>query len=128
APLLAEIARRHAGVTAVTLASDASLAERTAALAAVHDADRTLLVTLNAHRDPAQLALARAAIAAGDGRIIGLAAANPYDASALPELGTLLLTYEYTAPALAAAVRVLFGEAPALGHAPVTLAAPASGE
>jgi beta-N-acetylhexosaminidase len=52
---------------------------------------------------------------------IGLATCNPYDLSAFPELGTYLATYEYTVPALAAAVEVLFGEATAGGHLPVTI-------
>src|SRR5438045_6913547 len=54
-------------------------------------------------------------------RVIGLAVRNPYDLLAFPQLRTYLVTYEYTRPALAAAVRVLFGETQAQGCLPVSL-------
>ncbi len=47
-------------------------------------------------------------------RIIVIAVRNPYDLQAFPQLRTYLATYEYTRPALVAAVRVLFGERQAL--------------
>src|SRR5260370_27992567 len=49
-------------------------------------------------------------------RIIVIAVRNPYDLQAFPQLRTYLATYEYTRPALVAAVRVLFGERQALQH------------
>ena len=77
-----------------------------------------LLVTLNAHRDEAQRAALREVIA-GAQRVIGLAVGDPYDAAALPEIGTYLACYEYTPQALRATVRVLFGERQATGKLPV---------
>ena len=53
--------------------------------------------------------------------IIGVAAYNPYDLLAFPALGTYLVTYEYTPPAFAALVRVLFNEIPAQGHLPISI-------
>jgi beta-N-acetylhexosaminidase len=53
--------------------------------------------------------------------VIGLAVHNPYDLIAFPQLGTYLASYEYTPPALTAAVRVIFGESEAQGHLPVSL-------
>jgi len=46
---------------------------------------------------------------------------DTYDLLAFPELGTYLVTYEWTEPAFAAAARVLFGEIQARGHLPVSL-------
>ena len=53
--------------------------------------------------------------------VIGIAAYNPYDLLAFPELGTYLATYEYTQPAFDAVARVLFGEVQAQGHLPVSI-------
>jgi beta-N-acetylhexosaminidase len=53
--------------------------------------------------------------------VIGIATYNPYDLQAFPELSTYLATYECTPPALAAAVRVLFGEVHPQGRLPVSL-------
>lgn len=60
-------------------------------------------------------------LAQSDRRFIGLAVRNPYDLLAFPQLRTYLVTYEYTRPALAAALRVLFGELQPQGHLPVSL-------
>jgi beta-N-acetylhexosaminidase len=54
-------------------------------------------------------------------RVIGIAVRNPYDLQVFPELRTYLATYEFSRPALVAAVRVLFGESQAPGHLPVTI-------
>jgi len=54
-------------------------------------------------------------------RVIGIAIHNPYDLQSFPQLRTYLATYEYTAPALEAAVRVVFGEVEARGVLPVSL-------
>lgn len=86
-------------------------------------ADIVLLATLNAHLDAAQCAALRTVLYEGAGgeRTIGIAVGNPYDAAALPEIGTYLATYEYTPPALCAAVEVLFGERRASGRLPVSV-------
>lgn len=89
---------------------------------AARAADLVVLVTLNAHRDPEQLQFLRA-VAGAARRSVGVAVYDPYDAGALPEVPTFLATYEYTQPALEAAVRALFGQAPVRGRLPVTVTA-----
>jgi beta-N-acetylhexosaminidase len=83
-------------------------------------ADLVIVATINAHLDPRQAALMKHILQSCK-PTIGLAICNPYDLSVFPELGTYLATYEYTVPALAAAVEVLFGEAAAGGRLPVTI-------
>ncbi len=83
-------------------------------------ADLVIVATINAHLDPPQATLMERILRLGK-RAIGVAVGNPYDISAFPELRTYLVTYEYTRPALAAAVRVLFGESIATGRLPVTI-------
>jgi beta-N-acetylhexosaminidase len=92
---------------------------------AAQQAAAILVVTLNLHRDQARQqviqGLVRRVVADGK-RAIGLAICDPYDARALPEVGTYLATYEYSPPALEAAASVLLGAEPARGRTPVTLA------
>ncbi|MGO8948147.1 MAG: beta-N-acetylhexosaminidase [Ktedonobacterales bacterium] len=83
-------------------------------------ADLVIVATINAHLDRRQAALMKYILQSGK-PTIGLAIANPYDLSVFPRLGTYLATYEYTMPALAAAVEVLFGKAEAGGRLPVTI-------
>jgi beta-N-acetylhexosaminidase len=86
----------------------------------IQGADIVLAITVNANLDPQQTALMQALVQSGQ-PVIGLAVHNPYDLIAFPQLGTYLATYEYTPPALTAAVRVIFGESEAQGHLPVSL-------
>jgi beta-N-acetylhexosaminidase len=83
-------------------------------------ADLVIVATINAHLDPQQAILMERILRLGK-RAIGVAVGNPYDISAFPQLRTYLVTYEYTRPALAAAVRVLFGQSAAAGRLPVTI-------
>jgi beta-N-acetylhexosaminidase len=120
--MVARAVRRHhpQGVVEVILAPDQPADDRERAREVIEAADVVLLVTLNAHRDAAQRAAFRAAIA-GAQRVIGLAVGDPYDAAALPEVGTYLAAYEYGELALRAAADVIFGHAQPLGHLPVAL-------
>ncbi|GHO95070.1 beta-glucosidase [Reticulibacter mediterranei] len=86
----------------------------------VREADIVLAITVNANLDPQQTALMQALVQSGQ-PVIGLAVHNPYDLIAFPQLGTYLASYEYTPPALTAAVHVIFGEREAQGHLPVSL-------
>jgi beta-N-acetylhexosaminidase len=79
-----------------------------------------ITATVNAHLDEQQTGPVRALVQAGR-RIIGLALRDPYDLQAFPQLRTYIACYEYTAPALQAAARVLFGKAQASGQLPVSL-------
>jgi len=114
--LAQQLQQRHTNISVHPFA-----AQTTAEIqAAVQDADIIVAVTVNANLDEQQVSLMHALLQSGR-PVIGLAVHNPYDLLAFPELGTYLVTYEYTAPALAAAVRVLFGEIEAQGHLPVSL-------
>ena len=84
------------------------------------EADLFIVATVNAHLDEQQAELVRYLVSSGR-RVIGIAVRNPYDLQVFPELRTYLATYEYSRPALVAAVRVLFGESQAPGHLPVTI-------
>jgi beta-N-acetylhexosaminidase len=94
----------HHRVRALTLTPDAVAA----AIQAAQGSDVVLLSSVNAHRDAEALRLMRQVAQLGR-PVIGLALANPYDAMALPAIGTYLATYDYTQPAVAAATRVLVG-------------------
>jgi len=83
-------------------------------------ADIFIVATVNAHLDEQQAELVRYLVSSGR-RVIGIAVRNPYDLLVFPQLRTYLATYEYSRPALVAAVRVLFGERQAQGHLPVTI-------
>jgi beta-N-acetylhexosaminidase len=119
AALLAEVRRFHPA-TSLARVTPGAEEELAAATDAARNADAVVLVTVNCHLDARQQAAA-AGIARAAARVVGLAACDPYDAAALPEVGTYLATYEYSAPALAAAVAVVFGERAATGRLPVTV-------
>ena len=87
------------------------------------ETDIFIIATVNAHLDEQQAELVRCLISF-ERHIIGIAVRNPYDLQAFPQLRTYLVTYEYTRPALVAAVRVLFGERQAQGHLPVSIPGP----
>ena len=87
------------------------------------ESDIFIVATVNAHLDEQnerQTEVVRYLVASGR-RIIVIAVRNPYDLLAFPQLRTYLVTYEYTRPALVAAVRVIFGESQAQGHLPVSI-------
>jgi beta-N-acetylhexosaminidase len=114
--LVQQLQQRHTNISVHPFAA----ATTTEIQAAVQDVDIVIAVTVNANLDEQQVSLMQALLQSSR-PVIGLAVHNPYDLLAFPELGTYLVTYEYTAPALAAAVRVLFGEIEAQGHLPVSL-------
>lgn len=118
--LLDTIRQRHPATQIIILAPQPTEADYQQALHTAQSAKATIMLTLNANLDQSQPALMRALLEASV-PVIGLAVGNPYDLLAFPALPTYLVTYEYTRPALAAAVRVLFGEIPASGRLPVSL-------
>ena len=87
---------------------------------AVKKADMVIVVTANANHNKSQAQTVQQLLQSGK-PVIGIAAYDPYDLLAFPELGTYLATYEYTQPAFVAVARVLFGEIEAQGHLPVSL-------
>lgn len=121
--LIESVQQRHQNVdammlTAQTIQSDA--VDNPKLSLAVNKADVIVVVTANANQDANQGKIVQQLLHTGK-PIIGIAAYNPYDLLAFPELGTYLVTYEYTQPALAAAARVLFGEVQAQGRLPVSI-------
>jgi beta-N-acetylhexosaminidase len=118
--LVEDIRERHGNAVSLTVFPGMSADAREEVFHAARAADVILTVTINAHLDPSQASLMGGLLALGR-PVIGIAAGNPYDVQHFPALRACLATYEYTGPALAAAVRVLFGEAQATGKLPVTL-------
>ncbi len=117
--VLAEaIERRHPNTRALAYSPAINDAERATMLNAATEASITIMATLNA--DERQAELVQELLQAGC-RVIGIAIRNPYDLQSFSQLRTYLATYEYTAPALEAAVRVVFGEIEARGVLPVSL-------
>ncbi|GCE47173.1 beta-N-acetylhexosaminidase [Thermosporothrix hazakensis] len=114
------IRERHPQVTAHAYKPVENEATPTELLQAANEADLIIAVTVNANIDRAQAQVLKDLQRTGR-PLIGIAGYNPYDLLAFPELTTYLVTYEYTAPALTAAARVLFGEISAQGHLPVSL-------
>jgi beta-N-acetylhexosaminidase len=112
--------RRHARVDELTLSWRPTDAERAGALRQAADADLVVVMTTNAHRNPDQAELVRALLRTGK-RVIGVAAREPYDLLAFPNLATYLATYEDTPPALEVAARALWGEIQPRGRLPVSL-------
>lgn len=115
---LLEIIRRY--YNNVSLVSVTGEEEYPELLRRVHESDMCIVATVNAHLDEKQADVVRFLVSNGR-RVIGIAARNPYDLLAYPQLRTYLVAYEYARPALEAAVRVLFGETQAQGRLPVSI-------
>jgi beta-N-acetylhexosaminidase len=118
--LVKSIAERHPNTEGILLDLQSAESYRQRLSDLLTTAHLVIVATINAHLDQRQADLMKHILQSGK-PTIGLATCDPYDLSAFPELGTYLATYEYTVPALAAAVEVLFGEAEAGGSLPVTI-------
>ena len=118
--LVESLRLRHAHTDVIVLSEKTTPADYERLYSAAREADAILMVTVNALHDPQQAQVMQEFIKLGR-PLIGLAPYSPYDLLAFPELATYLVTYEYTRPAIAAAVRVLFGEIPPQGKLPVSL-------
>src|SRR6266704_1855923 len=118
--LARSIRRHHDRVSVMFTSPSLAVVERAQILRVAGASDLIIIATLNAHLDQQQAELMRDLLQTGR-RVIGIAVGNPYDLLAFPQLRSYLVTYEYTKPALAAAVRVLFGEIQPHGHLPVSL-------
>jgi beta-N-acetylhexosaminidase len=116
--LVEAIELRHANTRALAYSPAINDAERAAILHEAAEAFIVIMATMNV--DERQAALMHQLLQANC-RVIGIAIRNPYDLQSFPQLRTYLATYEYTAPALEAAVRVVFGEIEARGVLPVSL-------
>ncbi|HEX7737053.1 MAG TPA: beta-N-acetylhexosaminidase [Ktedonobacteraceae bacterium] len=118
--LVASLRQRHANTRAIVLSEQTTPAEYEQLYSVAREASVILMVTVNALLDQQQINVMQRLLESGR-PLIGLAAYNPYDLLAFPELGTYLVTYEYTQPAISAAVRALFGEIQPQGKLPVSL-------
>jgi len=119
--LLVDILQQyHPRVELVPVPPDLLKDDCTILLQKTRESDIFVLATANADRDVQQAELVRCLISSGR-HIIVIAIHNPYDLQAFPQLSTYLCTYEYSRPALVAAVRVMFGEKQATGHLPVSI-------
>ena len=120
--LLQAIRQYHAHVDTLSLSSRRTAEEYQQVLRRARESDVIIMPTVDAFLDQQQAEPMNSLIQTGQ-RVVGIAVRNPYDLLAFPQLRTYLVTYEYTQPALAAAVRVLFGEIQPQGRLPVTLPA-----
>lgn len=102
--------------TADDAADDAAELER-----AAQASDLLIVATFSGRQDERQASLTRLLVATGR-PVIGIAMYSPYDAAAFPDVKTYLATYEYTQPAITAAIDALFGVFEPRGRLPVTLA------
>ncbi len=118
--LAQSIRQRHDRVSSMFTSPSLAAGEREEILRLAVASNLIIMATLNAHLDQQQAELMRDLLQTGR-RVIGIAVGNPYDLLAFPQLRSYLVTYEYTKPALTAAVRVLFGEIQPHGHLPVSL-------
>jgi beta-N-acetylhexosaminidase len=118
--LIEAIQQRHASVDTLVLTEQTLQADASNLWRAVDRADLIIVVTANANQDAYQAQIVQQLLHMKKA-VIGIAAYNPYDLLAFPELGTYLATYEYTPPAFAAVARVLFGEAQPQGKLPVSI-------
>lgn len=118
--LIESLRQHHANTSAIVLTEQTTPAEYEQLYSAAAEADAILMLTVNALLDQQQVAVMHRLLATGR-PLIGLAAYSPYDLLAFPELGTYLVTYEYTRPAIAAATRALFGAIQPQGKLPVSL-------
>jgi beta-N-acetylhexosaminidase len=116
--VLADVIRQyHPNVSIMAVPAGEASRE---ALQATGEADIFIVATVNAHMDEGQAEVVRYLLSLGR-HVIGIAVRNPYDLLAFPQLRTYLVTYEYTRPALNAAVRAIFGMRQASGHLPVSI-------
>lgn len=120
ATFLEDLRRYHPHVYGQIIPAQATSETYDAMQEAVQQADIVLVVTINAHLDSHQAEVLHSLYQTRR-PLIGLAAYNPYDLLACPEIATYMATYEYTPPALQAAAKVLFGALPARGTLPVSI-------
>ena len=118
--LVQALQERHRNTQALVVPAETTAEGDAILQEAIEAADVLLVVTFNANLDPAQVQHVERLLNSGKA-IIGMAVFNPYDLLAFPRLGTYLVTYELTGPALLAMARVLFGEIASQGRLPVTL-------
>ena len=118
-PVLAAALRRHHPTVDEVVVDQAPDA---AAIAAVRDraaaADLVVIGTIDASRQPSQVALVEAVTATGT-PVVAVALRGPWDVATYPPEATSLATYSIQPASLDALAAVLFGAASAPGRLPV---------
>ena len=118
--LIEYVQQRHSHVDTLTITAQSIQEDAAKLQQAIDNTTLVIVITANANQDSYQGSIVQQLLHT-DKPVIGIAAYNPYDLLAFPELGTYLVTYEYTQPAFYAVARVLFGEVQAQGHLPVSI-------
>jgi beta-N-acetylhexosaminidase len=118
--LVEGIQKRHANTQSIAFSARISVEGYRELLRKAQRAAVIIIATINTQEDEHQAELMHQLLKM-DRPLIGIAVYGPYDLLSFPQLRTYLATYEYTPPALEAAVHVLFGEIEPQGHLPVTL-------
>ena len=118
--LVEGIQKRHVNTQGIAFTATTSQEEYYELLQMAQKAVVIIIATINAQGDRQQTDLMNQLLRM-ERPLIGIAVYGPYDLLSFPQLRTYLTTYEYTSPALEAAVRVLFGEREAQGRLPVGL-------
>lgn len=117
---VAAVREHHDNVSAAVLPCSPADGDIQVLREKVASVEVTLLLTLNAHRDPAQAEVMRT-LAAAARHAAMIAVADPYDAATLHGIPTALASYDYSAPALEAVAHALFFADPPAGRLPVRL-------
>jgi beta-N-acetylhexosaminidase len=122
ATLSAAIARRGATTTVQVTGAAPTQAQIDAAVAQARTLDLTVVTTMNIGQtaNAAQQPLVTALLATGK-PVVVVAVRDPYDIAYVPAAPTYVATYSFTAVALEALARVLFGEVDPAGRLPVTI-------
>jgi beta-N-acetylhexosaminidase len=122
AELVSQIKSRHAKVVAETVGFRPTADEGKRALAAAGKADFLVIGTYHwgaaEVKDQQKLV---AELAALGKPVVVVSLMSPYDARFVPGTASVLAVYGFTAPAVRAAVRALFGELAPTGRSPVTI-------
>ena len=119
--LAAALRERGADVEAVVVGDPIDDATIAAIGGRAGAADAVILGTVDAAGRPTLVELARALVATGR-PIIGVALRAPWDADAIPALGTVIASYGIQPPTLAAIAEAVLDGSPFSGRPPVRLA------
>ena len=122
ATLADEIRKRGLTADVDETGTNPTAADVEAAVAQAQQHDLTVVVTNGAWRDAnaGQQNLVRRLTETGK-PVIAVAARDPYDVAAFPDVPAYLATYSYTGVSLRSLARVLFGEVSPSGTLPVTI-------
>lgn len=122
-PSMAETAREKFGALSFTFSKNPTTEEIRQAGALSRSADQVVLVITDAKKKKGQAALVNRVLALNPSVIL-ISMGSPYDLDLFPDAGTQLCSYEYSATAIDAVLRVLSGELIPEGTCPVTLVSP----